>query len=262
MLSASLSKDSLLTLLTTLVTTTPSLSPIVAALLPQPTLSTILSSLADLERAVMLSIPSGVGIREDYIWERVRTTLETYVAEAKLFLTTICAPGTSQPGGGSSGGEDEIGHPSTTFAFLFALTSSLRRIEAVLPSPPALTPHATSTGTTRNRLDPLASHLLPLLINFWHLFVTRLSTAVNQEGKIISAGVLRGWFGRLDEVCVASPGVNRTGGRREGGARRACEGVRDRMKREVGWLVGLRVESHPGGIEMRGMRLDDEDEEL
>lgn len=195
----------------------------------------------------MSSIPSGAGIREDYIWGRTKPSLENYVAEATTFLTIVCSPGANAGPGGGAGGEDEIGHPSTTFAFLHALTSSLRRIEAVLPSPLA----ASNDGTNRNRQDPLATHLLPLLFNFWHLFVTRLSAAVNQEGRIISAGVLRGWLSRIDELCVASPGVDR-GGRREGGAKKACEGVRDRMRREVGWLVGIKID--------HSMRMNDEDE--
>lgn len=194
----------------------------------------------------MISIPTGAGIREDYIWGRVRTSLERYVAESKSFLNVVCVH-VHVHVHAAGGGEDEIGHPSTTFAFLHALTSSLRRLEALLPS-------HTHDVTTRNRQDPLSTHLLPLVINYWHLFITRLSSAVNQEGRIISAGVVRGWFARLDDLCVSSPGVGE--GKKEGGAKKACEGIRERLKKEVGWLVGLRVDLH------QDMRMQDEDEEL
>jgi hypothetical protein len=248
-----------LTLFNSLITTNPDLRPIISSLLPAPTLSSVLNSLAELERAVVTSIPAGAGIREDYIWGRVRTTLESYVAESKTFLSVICV---HTIGGGGGGGEDEIGHPSTTFAFLHALTSSLRRIEALLPSSHHHH-HHDNISITRNRQDPLSTHLLPLVINYWHLFITRLSTAVNQEGRIISAGVVRGWFTKLDELCVPSPGVgSRSGeGRREGGAKKACEGTRERLKKEVGWLVGLRPETHHDmRMDGDGHQEDDEEE--
>lgn len=229
--------------MTNLLTSHPQLRPVVQSLLPPPTLSNTLTTLSTLERAVIAALPSGAHLREEYVWGRVRVPLEEYVSEAKTFLAAFTTTPPTSTGSSHSAGEDEIGHPATTFAFLHALTSSLRRLEVALPavnSPPS-TPgaHASwpSQATSGSGHNPLASHLLPLTLNSWHIFLTKLSTSVNTEGRIISAQMLRGWFTRLDELCVASPNVS---GRKEGLAKRALEGVRERMRKEVGWLVGMR----------------------
>lgn len=138
----------------------------------------------------------------------MRTSLESYVLEAKAFLSAFLNPPTD---------DDELSHPSTTFAFLYALTSSVRRLEVALPATPIK--------------NPLAAHLLPITINAWHALLTRLG------GRVLGKALVEGWFERIDELCVDSPGGV------EGGAKRACEGVRDRMRRELGWLVGLRAAS-------------------
>ncbi|ORY53999.1 hypothetical protein BCR35DRAFT_310506 [Leucosporidium creatinivorum] len=246
---ANLSKPSLLTLLHSLLTAQPSLKPLITSLLPPPTLRSTLTSLQTLERSVLAALPSGAQLREEYIWGRVRVPLEEYVAEAKIWLSAFINP-TTPPGVGAGGGEDDLHHPSTTFAFLHELTSSLRRLEVALPPSRPNSPNA------------LTSHLLPLTLNSWHIFLTRLSTSVNQEGRIISAGMLRGWFERLEELCVASPGVGAgvgVGERAEGPARKQCEGVRERMRKEVGWLVGLRGS---GRESAQGMMEEEEEEEL
>lgn len=169
-------------------------------------------------------------------------------------MNQFCSPNTlPSTSSSSTSGEDEIGHPSTTFQLLYSLASSLRRLELALPSPPP-----SSTTTTLANQAPLSIHLLPLLINSFHIFLTKLSNSVNQEGKILSASILRNWFDRLDELCVASPGITTTStaptstlsGRREGMAKKALEGVRDRMRKEVGWLIGLKevsTASYGGG---------------
>ena len=203
-----------------------------SALLPPPTLPSTLASLHILERAVLASLPSGAHLREDYVWGRVRVALEDYTAQSKSFLAAFCHP---SPLASPGSIEDELGHPSTTFAFLYALTSSLRRLEVALPlSPPS------------DARNPLAIHLLPLTINAWHALLTRLN------GRVLSATQVRGWFERIDELCVDSPGGH------EGGAKRACEGVRERMRRELGWLVGLRATP----VNQQTIMMDDEDEEL
>lgn len=264
--TAGLSKPSLLTLLNTLVTQNPHLKPTIAALLPPPTLSSTLASLATLERAVLAALPAGAQLREEYVWGRVRVPLEEYVAEAKSWMSGFMNPSSSSSfasttGGAAGGGEEDITHPSTTFAFLHALTSSLRRLEVALPPvrpAPLGAPIISSTAGS----NPIANHLLPLTLNSWHIFLTRLSTAVNLEGRVMSAGMLRGWFEKLDEICVESPGVGvGVGGvhRGEGMARRGVEGVRERMRKEVGWLVGMR----PGAERERSVQaMEEEEEEL
>ena len=229
---------------TTLLQTQPTLRPAIAALLPAPTLASTLTALADLERNITSAIPSGAGARPEYVWGRVRVPVEEYVAEARSYLgsyTFAINNSASTPVG-----EDDLSHPSTTFAFLYALTSSLRRLEVALPPAPS-SPLAPGGGTA----TALSAHLLPLTINAWHVFLTRLSAAVNVEGRVMSASTVAGRFQRLDEICVASPAV---AGRAEGQARKACEGVRDRLRREVGWLVGMREVVQDG----RGMEREEE----
>lgn len=237
---AGLSKESLVTLLKTLYTTTPTLVPLLTSLLPPPTLSNTLSTILQLERKILTALPSGLTVREDYIWGRVKVPLEDYLEEARGMIRGFCVEG-----GGGGGGEDEIGHSSTTFAFLYALTSSLRRIEATLPSPPSLVDSPNYPLNKRRAQDILSTTLLPLLSTSWSTFLALLSAQVNQQGRIISSEVLKGWLKRLEELSVESPGV-REGTRREGGARAVVLDVETRMRREVGWLVGLK---DPGGGE-------------
>lgn len=233
-------------MVTSLLQTQPNLRPSIVALLPAPTLASTLSALAELERAITAALPSGSGARAEYVWGRVRKPVEDYVAEARSYLSSFTAAINATGSGAVA--DDNLSHPSTTFAFLYALTSSLRRLEVALPPAPS-SPLAGGTATA------LSSHLLPLAINAWHVFLTRLSTSVNTEGKIMSASTVATWFQRLDELCVASPTV---AGRGEGAARKACEGIRDRLRKEVGWLVGLREVPTLGS----DVALMDEEEEL
>ncbi|SCV72425.1 BQ2448_3962 [Microbotryum intermedium] len=256
---ASLSKESLLSLLNKLVSTSPQLVPTIEALLPPPTLSHSIETIHHLERAVAAALPGGQNLRDEYVFGRVRVPLEQFVADCKSFLAAFCSPATRVSS--TSTLEYEIGHPSTTFAFLFALTSSLRRLELALPST-----RSQVLSTTSDPMNPIASHLLPLTINQWHVWLTRLSTGVNHEGRMLAATTLRTWFAKLDELCVDSPGVGLVlGGRQEGVAKRAMEGVRERLRKEVGWVIGWRDagavgNAVGGGMDAESRTIDDEEE--
>ncbi|SGY69579.1 BQ5605_C004g03033 [Microbotryum silenes-dioicae] len=252
---ASLSKESLLSLLNQLVSTSPQLVPTIEALLPPPTLSHSIEMIHHLERAVVAALPGGQNLRDEYVFGRVRVPLEQFVAESKSFLASFCSP-TPRVSSTSTSSDDEIGHPSTTFAFLFALTSSLRRLELALPST-----RSQVLSTTSDPMNPIASHLLPLTVNQWHVWLTRLSTGVNHEGRMLAATTLRTWFSKLEELCVDSPGVGLVGGRGEGVAKRAMEGVRERLRKEVGWVIGWR-EGVGAGMEADGRGIETEEEEL
>lgn len=246
---ASLSKDSLLSLLSSLINTTPSLRPLIIALLPPPTLEATLATVQSLESLLLTALPSGQLVREDYIWNRIKSPLEEYVNQLKSFLSIFCNPNLIVEE------SSEIGHPSTTFDFLYSLTSSLRRIESQLPSPPSLQENPNFPTIRRNAQDLLSTTLLPLLINHWHLFLTNLINSIQHKGKIISLTTLKIWWEKLKGICIPSPGVEE-GIRREGGAKRACEGVKERFRRELGDFIGLREEEEESGREM------EEEEEL
>ncbi|GJN87682.1 hypothetical protein Rhopal_000637-T1 [Rhodotorula paludigena] len=250
---ASLDKPALLNVFSRLLTTNPQLAPTIAALLPTPSLATILDTLSSLERAVVTATPTGAFLRDEYIWSRVRVPLEEFVSESRRFLG-LFVPAQAPTGVMS---EDNLAHPSTAFQFLDALTHALVRLEATLPSS-ASQPTSTST-------NPLAAHLVPLTLNAWHLFLTRLADAVNAQGKVLPTSLVRTWFDKVAHVCAPPPssvfGAASAGaGARPDAAqvRRAMEGVRDRMRREIGWLVGIRPENPAGGAGMEGV----EEEEL
>ncbi|GAA5937987.1 hypothetical protein JCM3775_002416 [Rhodotorula graminis] len=263
---ASLDKPALLNVFSRLLSTNPQLASTISALLPTPSLSTILDSLASLERAVVVATPSGAFSRDEYIWSRVRVPLEEFVTESKRFL------GLFVPAQAPTGpiAEEDLAHPSTAFQFLDTLTHALLHLEATLPASPSSSSTPSTAAATTN---PLASHLVPLTLNAWHQFLSRLSSAVNDQGKVLPTSTVRTWFDRLDDACGAGPvaataafpslfGAPRAGAlgaaRGESQVRRAMEGVRERARREIGWLVGLRPEVAQGAGGMEGVEQEEE----
>ncbi|GAA5856379.1 hypothetical protein JCM8547_008712 [Rhodosporidiobolus lusitaniae] len=257
---ASLDKPSLLTIFSKLLTTSPHLASTISSLLPTPSLSTILDALTSLERSVFSALPTGAFLRDDYIWSRVRVSLEEYVAESRRFLGLFVPTHASAGSAGTS--EDDLTHPSTAFQFLHALTSSLLRLEAAFPSSssPSSTSFASPSSSSSASPSPLQAHLTPLLLNAWHLFLTRLSSSINTSGRLFPHPLILSWFLRLDELCPAPPSPfdafrqGGGGGGKEGGreTRRLMEGVRERMRREVGWTVGMKESGQGGGAEQGG----------
>lgn len=223
--TASLPKDALLAVLTSLIGQHPGLKPVIQALIPPPSLDAFSAALAQLEKRILDSVPRGIGSRDEYVWSRVRGPLDEYVTENRTFINAFVPPATT-----STPPVDEVAHPTTIFSFLATLTASYRRIEAQLPRSAAETGAHYRVSST----DPLSAHLLPALFNAWHTFGTRLAHSVNAQGRILSAETVRSWFRTLDGLCQPMAGG-------ESAARRACEGVRDRLAREVGWTIGLRA---------------------
>ncbi|GEM12068.1 nuclear envelope, Cut8 family protein [Rhodotorula toruloides] len=247
---ASLDKPALLNVFSKLLTTSPHLAFTIASFLPAPTLSNILDSLNSLEHAVIEVTPTGSFLRPEYIFSRVRLQLEEYVSEAKRYLSLFVPA--QQPTGALS--EDNLAHPSTAFQFLHALTSSLLRLESTLPSSPSasLTPSSPPS-------NPLAGHLVPLTLNAWHLFITRLSSAINTQGRVLPTSLAQSWFDQVDALAVSSFLGAGIGGERASQVRKAMEGVRERMRREVGWLVGFKSEvAGVGGSNMEGVEQEEE----
>ncbi|BGP36998.1 hypothetical protein JCM10449v2_000902 [Rhodotorula kratochvilovae] len=244
---ASLDKPALLNVFSRLLTTNPQLASTIASLLPTPSLSTVLDSLSTLERAVVTATPTGAFLREEYIWSRVRVPLEEFVSEAKRFLA-LFVPAQAPTGAIL---EEDLAHPSTAFQFLDALTHALLRLETTLPPPSSSTASTTSFASAAST-NPLAAHLVPLTLNAWHLFLSRLSSAVNAQGKVLPTSLVRSWFAALDAACAPPAAALFAGAgarARESQVRRAMEGVRERAGREIGWLVGMKVEVPGGGME-------------
>lgn len=260
--TASLDKPALLDVFSRLLSTQPALAPLISTLLPSPSLSTVLSTLSSLERAITAATPTGAFVRPEYVWSRVRVPVEDFVTEARRFLG-LFVPAQAHPSGHTVT-EEDLSHPSTCFEFLEALTRILLRLEAALPAVPV----SPSTTTSSASSNPLALHLLPLTFNAWHTFVTRLSNAVQSHGKVLPNSLVQAWFDRLDSLAAESVresvfgGATGAVGSPAGSTvRKAMEGVRDRAKKELGWLVGLRNVDVSAGAStgMEGVEQDDEE---
>ncbi|GAA5971421.1 hypothetical protein JCM11641_008346 [Rhodosporidiobolus odoratus] len=271
---ASLDKPSLLDVFSKLLSTSPHLASTISALLPNPRLSTILTTLSTLEQSILTALPTGAFLRDDYIWSRVRLPLEEYVAEARRFLGLFVPTHASSATAGLNAlSEEDLTHPSTAFQFLHGLTLSLIRLEAALPPSPS--PSYTATPTSASNPNPLTAHLVPPTLNAWHLFLTRLSHSINTSGRIFPSSLMTTWFEKLDEIsplpvapldAFRVPVPNGVQGGPSGGVRKLMEGVRERMRKEVGWLVGYKSAPSVGGGGIvgetgRGM-VEEEEEEL
>ena len=169
------------------------------------------------------SVPRGIGLRDEYVWTRMRGPLEEYVTEARHFLAIFC-PTAAATDPSAPTPTDDTQHPTTTFSFLVTLTASVRRVEAVLPR---------GCMARQNRTDPLSAHLQPALFNHWNLFATRIAAAVNTHGRMLSAEAVRTWFRQLDDLVGHDPHADAV-------SQRALEALRERFVRDIGWIVGLR----------------------
>ena len=258
--TASLDKPALLDVFSRLLSTQPALAPLISTLLPTPSLSTVLATLASLERAINAATPTGAFVRPEYVWSRVRVPVEEFVTESRRFIG-LFVPNQAPPAGHTVT-EEDLSHPSTCFEFLEALTRALLRLETSLPAVPP------STSSSNN---PLGAHLVPLTLNAWHTFLTRLSTAVQSHGKVLPNSLVQSWFDRLDDLATESVRDRVFGGFASGSGsgasastvRRAMQGVRDRAKKELGWLVGLKnVEGLSASSLSAGMEGVEQEEEL
>lgn len=203
-----LSHSALLKVMQSLLTTSPHLAPTISALLPVPSLQEAIETLQRTERAILQAIPTNS--RPDYIYNRIKPHIDNYVSNARS-LIAVFAPKAAQD-------------PSATVSFLTTLTSSIRLLELELPRP-----------------SPLDSALLPMTINAWHTTISKLATQVNERGRIVPVRTLEQWFAQLDQLCqqVVLPAPDDSDeSPQEGPARKSIEGVRDRLRREIGWLAG------------------------
>lgn len=260
---ASLDKPALLDVFSRLLTTQPALAPLISTLLPTPSLSTVLSTLAALERGITAATPTGAFVRPEYVWSRVRVAVEEFVTEARRFINLFVP--TTPPPAGHTVTEADLSHPSTCFEFLEALTRALLRLEASLPAGSSVpTGLGTLPSLSSSSSNPLAAHLVPLTLNAWHTFLTRLSAAVQSDGKVLPNSLVQSWFDRLDALAAESVRDRVFGGGGGHGGpssvRRAMEGVRDRAKRELGWLVGLKgVDGATLSAGMEGVEQEEEE---
>ncbi|GAA5957305.1 hypothetical protein JCM3765_000418 [Sporobolomyces pararoseus] len=235
---ASLDKAALLGIFSSLLESHPHLASTVSSLLPPPTLSSTLSQITLQTRQLQSQIP--LNSSPSYINSRMRLPLESFVQEMKTLLSIYIPP--SPP---SSSNTNELYHPTTTMSFLLHSTLSYLSISQSL----------SSTSSTC-----LESHLLPNLINSYHVFITRLSIQINQQGKILPISTVTNWFTELDTICCSK--TEQGEGEMVIIAKRALEGVRDRIKKEIGWLVGIKSTTTAAVVESMMQSVEGEEEEL
>ncbi|GAA5870546.1 hypothetical protein JCM16303_001516 [Sporobolomyces ruberrimus] len=249
---ASLDKPALLSIFSSLLQSHPHLTPHITSLLPSPTLSSTLSSLSDLTTSLISQIPKTSS--PPYVYSRMRLSLESFVQESKKSLSIYVPPTPLPPTTLPTTTKEELYHPTTIMTFLLHLSSSYLSISQSLPP--------TTTSSPSSAADnPLQSHLLPHLINSFHIFLTRLSIDTNQKGKILPLSTVKNWFESLDQLLLLNSTTTTLSGKEEENeavslGKKALEGVRDRMRREIGWLVGIKENS----IGMEGV--EEEEEEL
>lgn len=235
--TASLPKPALLEVFHTLLANNPSVAPLVAAALPPPSLPTTLATITALHRKVMAAIPTGAAFPA-YVVSRTRTSIDEFVHEAKAAIATF-SPVTS--------------HPSDCFELLMHLTNAVLAALALLPSPATLQAHGIAPTS-------LSAHLVPALINAHHVLVSRVAREAAGEGKMLSAARIRSILDALDSAC--SDAHNHADALGDVVVR-ALDGVRERARRELGWLVGLRLPPpDPFTSAVPMPRYADSDEEL
>ncbi|KAJ7125660.1 hypothetical protein C8R43DRAFT_1029839 [Mycena crocata] len=254
-LLASLPSQSLLPLLTSLLTARPSLKSVILPLIPRPTLDTAIQALALSARKLrdaypystntsplvsppsfgfgnsrptcsafgrtpapqpQFGFPQGGGMRQDYIISRLRPHITEFVAACMSYMPYF----------------SNVAIPSqSTSAQSHSTTLQSLHREQIHPSETysflaALTEHLFSQpALTQSSLAPL---ILPRLIEEWKAWVDKLDVSVNTDGKMFARDVVEAWERGLDTFADAQGAQGMDDMR----------SVRDLWISRVGWLVG------------------------
>ncbi|EJD03996.1 uncharacterized protein FOMMEDRAFT_81765 [Fomitiporia mediterranea MF3/22] len=252
MLLASLPPQSLLPILTSLLSTNPSLKPTVLSLIPRPTLDTALNALNQAAKKLVEEYPysassqsftrqspsisfgfgtssstssfgrstspgvNHAGMRDDYVLSRLRPAISDFVSTVFSYMpyfSFMSDASDLQPA--ATGKEKIYPHPSETFAYLSAVTNHL------INQPPLC----------QSSLAPL---LLPRLLQEWMAWVNRVNEVLKQGG-MIGSGIAESWIEALDRYAeVKIEGVNDN-------MKYGLSDVRNRWISVAGWLVGRNV---------------------
>ncbi|PLW56631.1 hypothetical protein PCANC_05151 [Puccinia coronata f. sp. avenae] len=216
----SLTKNELINLLHGLIQQKPELKATIKSLLPPPSLESILLKLEEVEKQLVEAIPNKRMNREEYIWNRVRVPLNSYVNDClgclELSAKTIesrCSSSTG-PGSGGGGGKPELsdiyGAVSDQLNLLSQLSLSISKVERLLPnlssSPPPL---ASSNQNSYEDLNwnvsyPFQNMLIPSLFQNWKSFIESVHKLIFVDRMIISESLIRKWLSLLDALSSSS----------------------------------------------------------
>ncbi|KAF7306858.1 hypothetical protein MIND_00478000 [Mycena indigotica] len=198
-LLASLPPQSLLPLLTSLLSTQPSLKKVVLSLIPRPTLDSALQALTISARKLRDAYPYtnvtpniGFGaarptfgfprpstqppaMRDSYVSSRLEPHIDEFVSASLSYLPYFSyLPSSNEPVA-----KGAI-HPSEVYSFLSAL------MQHALALPPLAQ-------------SQLASKLITRLNDEWKAWVNKVDVTLNQEGGMFTADSLRTWERGLDQ---------------------------------------------------------------
>ncbi|EIN14137.1 hypothetical protein PUNSTDRAFT_95738 [Punctularia strigosozonata HHB-11173 SS5] len=237
LLLASLPSDALLPLLNSLLTSQPSLKPLVLSLIPRPTLSTALQSISISAKKLRDAYPysnatsfssasfgtlgstsfgSARGtqsvMRDDYVLSRIRPHISEFVSTCFSYLPYFSfIPTEDQSTSVNTALRTQLKeriHPGEGFQFLQSLTSQ------ILDQPPL----------TQSSLVPL---IMPRLLEEWKAWVDRVDVVVNGEGGMFGQEMVQSWMRALDGFALA-----------KGHGTEAMREIRDRFVARAGWLLG------------------------
>lgn len=276
--AASLDKPHLLSLLLSLLQTNTSLLPLLPALLPLPTLSTITASLDTHEGAIRSALPFGSGsIRPEYAWSRLRGPVAELGSAVQGWMDFYRIKQEQQQDPNTT--SEDGTHPTTMFSLLHTITVRAVKIQRDLlpPVPSNSFPTAnTRSGASANAdqgsnnnapsalllrslpssttspasPNSLLTMLLPLLLEAWSALLARISRDVNGQGKMFGREVVIGWIRGLEDLVATCRHQEDERQQRKANDEdertrvmeaiaATLEVVSDGLKREIGWVVGL-----------------------
>ncbi|KAH8102554.1 hypothetical protein BXZ70DRAFT_1006468 [Cristinia sonorae] len=253
-LLATLPRESLLPLLTSMLTTQPSLKPLILSLIPRPSLDTASQAIAQAAKKLLDAYPysNGMGgstvgfgtnnlgfgfgrpspsfsshsmtpqtggMREEYIRSRLAPHIAEYVSVCFSYLpyfSNLALP------------TDASNPHSGVHSHASALQSQHK--DRSHPSETFLFLHAIVSGVlsqpplTRASLVPM---LLPRLRDEWIAWIERVDEVVNRQGGMFGQDAVRTWERGLDEFAQA-----------KGNGLEVMREARDLWVAKVGWLVG------------------------
>lgn len=276
----------------------PGLRDQIVSLLPSPSLDSIESALDEVEKAIRAALPSGgpQEVRAEFAWGRLRSPVAEFVHTAQGFLPLFVdedsrATPTSSSSSFSTSAEAtnkrEQPHVSTTFNFLHLVTVRAIRVLEALPAVPRT---ASMFALDRQQPGPLfrsmnhneavkalgqmlpahsvaisspnsiVNQLLPLLAVQWTRLFERVARAVNEEGKMFGAEMVRGWIASLNSIVNVSQSQQQDSTDDANGSsdtnceepatamRMALHALQERFEQEIGWLIGVHKNSFSSSL--------------
>ncbi|WAR57653.1 hypothetical protein PtB15_8B706 [Puccinia triticina] len=238
----SLTKSELVSLIHGLIQQKPELKPTIKGLLPPPSLESILAKLDEVEKQLVESIPNKRMNREEYIWNRVRVPLTSYVNDCMGCLELAAKTIENRCGGSGTGGKPELsviyGAVSDQLSLLSHLSLSISKVESLLPS---LSPQPSNQNDQQdlnwNVSYPFQSILIPSLFQNWKTFIEAIHKLIFEDRMIISESLIRKWFSLLDGLSDPHPSADQQDNHT---VQRLMIAVRDEALNRFGILVGLK----------------------